>query len=683
MKMSFKSFDLMRHIKIRAKMLIGYLILTILIAVVVIVSWYSFNDLSRQVVILQNFSEVDLDIAIARIEQVRYEKEQSVVSRELIGEKIEEALALTEQTKLLITSQAIHNVVGQTENAILGYRDEFAKYVTEESHKNNVTVRLDTVSKAILSGLEEAISLAKREILKVDDSVQLADHFKSYDALKEAMVLYSDMRLAEQNYIHTLDENYKEIVLYKLKKIDGVVDRAKQSIQGKDMLTQLSDVIDEVKQYKSIFGELNTAMQDQVKIVNAMRQSAQLASELTQSINQKVLDYIDKFKAQALMLSLGIALGALLIAFVVSYITTRSITRPINATLQHVKQIASYDLANDVSPHLLNRKDEIGALTAAVQEITVNLRTIIGNIKDNASTLSTSSQQLNATAQNSSQTANEIARTVEEISQGAVDQAMNTEQGTQAVVDLGEFIVKQNEQINALSKISAQVKTLKDQGLAVVETLVDGMDSNHRSATLVYQAIESTNQSAQRIENASSMIKNISDQTNLLALNAAIEAARAGEAGRGFSVVADEIRKLAEQSSAFTDEISSEITDLIQRVDQAVSNMKKAVAIVEEQTTNVDFTNDKFQGIADSVEQMDQATANIASTSLQMDQRKARIIDIIESLSATAQENAASTEQVTASIELQTTSSNEISVASTALAKLADKMKEVVIAFKL
>ncbi len=171
---------------------------------------------------------------------------------------------------------------------------------------------------------------------------------------------------------------------------------------------------------------------------------------------------------------------------------------------------------------------------------------------DNSSKLmGDTSKNLSIISQSTSTASTEIASTIEEIANGASSQAQDTENGVEGIIHLGALIESEQENVGKIIEAADHVETLKNEGVDLIDTLVEETEKNQKATGLVDKIVRETNERAEYIGQASDMIENISRQTNLLALNAAIEAARAGEAGKGFAVVAEEIRKLAEQSKSF------------------------------------------------------------------------------------------------------------------------------------
>ncbi len=396
----------------------------------------------------------------------------------------------------------------------------------------------------------------------------------------------------------------------------------------------------------------------------------------------EVLAAVNKLRDSLIIITVII----ILVGIVITYFMSGMIADPIKILSQIIDRLSKYDLTFDEkskATKYLKRKDEIGLITNSLATMQTNFIDLIKNILDKSEQVSSSSEELNATSEQSSIAADEVARTIEEIAYGASDQAKNTEDGAIHINELGKLIEKDQEHVIDLNTSADEVSKLKDEGLEVLRDLVEKTNLNNKASKDIHSIIINTNDSAEKIEKASQMIKRISDQTNLLALNAAIEAARAGESGKGFAVVAEEIRKLAEESNEFTDEISTVIQELISKTGYAVNTMKEVGKIVESQTDSVQKTNEKFEGISDAIEKMKESIGIINQSGSQMKTKKDQIIGIIDSLSAISDENAAGTEEVSASVEEQTASMEQITNASETLAKLAEEMQANISKFKL
>ena len=362
-----------------------------------------------------------------------------------------------------------------------------------------------------------------------------------------------------------------------------------------------------------------------------------------------------------------------------------SISRPIVEYSNIIERLANYDLRFDENSKALNylkRKDEVGRIGNSLATMQKNLTVLIKQVSDLSQQVASSSEELTATSQQSSTAADEVARAIEDIAKGATDQARDTENGAINIEELGKQIERNKQYVNNLINAADKINILKNEGLSIIKDLVEKTKASNEAAAEVQGIIINTNVSAGKIENASEMIKSIAGQTNLLALNAAIEAARAGEAGRGFAVVAQEIRKLAEESNRFTEEIGLIINELAEKTGSAVNTMQEVGVIVQSQNESVGMTNTKFEGIANTIEDMRKIIININESELLMEAKKDEVIEVIQNLSAISEENAAGTEEASASVEEQTASMMEIANASEALAQLANEMQESIIRFK-
>lgn len=395
--------------------------------------------------------------------------------------------------------------------------------------------------------------------------------------------------------------------------------------------------------------------------------------------SDEALAGIAKLRVAMLILIICNAIGAAIIV----YFMAKSIVRALRLLTEKSLKLADYDISEDIPESYLNRKDEFGSISNAIQQVMLNLRTLLQSVATNSQQVAASAEELTATSEQASLAAEDVAHTVNEIARGATDQADSTTLGASEVIELGHVIEADKENIDTMNDATQKVGELVKEGLVLVEALTATTVKNSDASGIAYDSIIKTNDSTARIGEASALIASIAEQTNLLALNAAIEAARAGEHGKGFSVVAEEIRKLAEQSTASTKSIDEIISELKEDAQVAVNKMEETARLVHLQETSVNETEQKFNEIASAMTDAERALEILLEASEILESKKESVQGVIENLSAVAQENAASTEEVSAAMEEQTASMNEVAQSSESLSELSQELNELISRFKL
>lgn len=400
---------------------------------------------------------------------------------------------------------------------------------------------------------------------------------------------------------------------------------------------------------------------------------------ITVENNKDALAFTNGIKTFNYILSIVL----LILVIILSNYFSGRITKPIHALIETIKCISHYDLSQNVSKKLINRKDEIGEIAREVQSIEINMRDVLGAVRDSAEEVSQLSNKFTMAAKQSASTANDVSNVVDQIAKGTTEQAENTMEGSEKLSQLGDIIKESRDHTLELQKSSLTVSNHVKEGLLSVEALMTKTQETSQSTESVHNSIIKTNESANKISDASSMIASIADQTNLLALNAAIEAARAGEHGRGFSVVAEEIKKLAEQSTASTKVIDQMVKTLRADAKMAVDNMSRASTVILEQQANVAITESKYREIELAMKKAQEAVEIIEKSSDAIELKKDIVQDALQNLSSVAEENAASTEETSAAMTEQTYLIEEMYKDSAQLINTVEQLQKLVEKFSL
>ncbi|SDJ17910.1 methyl-accepting chemotaxis protein [Salimicrobium halophilum] len=336
------------------------------------------------------------------------------------------------------------------------------------------------------------------------------------------------------------------------------------------------------------------------------------------------------------------------VSFVLAYFLTKRLTTPVQKLQEAMERAGNGDLT---ATAIIDRNDEIGDLSKSYTLMLESIRNLLGKVNTASERVQSSSENVVANAEENAASAEEISNAIQEIAGGAQHQAERMEDSVSSADDLSKSIDEAVERSERMKERSDELSGRSKEAMAIIERLRNQSNKTDAVTGEMKDAIEELRQSSDNVNSVVGTISGIAGQTNLLALNAAIEAARAGEAGKGFAVVADEVRKLAEQSESALGDVSAMIEQMRKRTYDIVDLIEDTTEVVQEQKGAVDETEasfeDLFAHITESVVSMDEILDEMKT----MNKKKDDVTTHINEISSVTEQTAASSEEVSASVQ--------------------------------
>ncbi len=635
------------NLKVSKKLSVGFGLILLGVLTVTAIGYLSTNLLIERLGKAAKVSEVKADALSLRVAAQTYTAKPDASNSQGYTSALDNLGKTIEDGLKILTVPVNADILRGIRDQAGGLKQTFSQLVDNNRQIDQAMQPLITISEQVSGSFETLLQKTFDDVSRSLDQSGI-DQVKIAGDLRNGM---TNFRLVFRRYISIPTAENRQITFDAADSLIAQVGSARNQLPNK-AAPAVDEALAALQQYKSLMVSISQLMQQNDQIRDSLRQQSMDIVTSTEKLMAGQVVSANKEKDSAVTQLLTVAVIVLLLGIFAAILITRQITRPLDSTVIAARRIADGDLTNDLST---TRQDELGLLQNTMQHMTVSLRTLIGGISNGVTQIATAAEELSAVS--------------EQTSAGVTQQKLEVDQVATAMNQMASTVQEVAQNTEDASQAARQASDRAAHGSSVVQHATREISQLAGEVGQLGQAMQRLIQDSDKIGGVIDVIKAVAEQTNLLALNAAIEAARAGEQGRGFAVVADEVRSLAQRTQSSTTEIEALIKSL-QDGTGAASELMNA-------------SRQRTEGTVVLARQAEESLLEITHSIVTIEQMSQQI-------SAAAEEQSAVTDEINRSvisvrdIADQSATATEQSAASTVeLARLGSNLQDMVARFRI